>query len=447
MNRTPPDTPISVADAGRQLRTGELTATQLLVQVVSRIEATEPRAHAYASLDLDAAFAAAAEADRTPARGPLHGIPFGLKDVFAVRGMRTTCGQAGPDGEPSTVDAPVLTSLRRAGGVLLGLQVTHELTCGVDEPPTRDPAHPEHYAGGSSVGSAVSVAIGSSLFALGTDAAGSVRIPASATGIVGLKPTRGLLSRQGIARVATAPSIDHVGILARSVADVRIVLETLAPGSTRHGGASGPALKGARIGVLHHRDVGEDPEVTAAFATLVMRLVDLGATPVPVELAELTRAPSVTGTVFMTELAAGNRDLFRRAPASYHPAVADLIRAGLAVPRSDARQAHEERWSIAAAVETLLRTHRLDALALPTMPVPPPPLADLNPPTDLPRLTALTCPFNLSGHPALTIPSGTTRDGLPIGSQLVGRREDEATLLRIAQELSTAHEAHHPQER
>lgn len=431
--------PRSLSEASRCIQSGALTPSQLLAQVADRIATTEPVAHAFAETFLDDAFAAAAVADRAPLGGPLHGIPFGAKDVFEVRGRRTRCGMAHGSPALGERDAEVVRGLRDAGAILLGLQVTHELTCGVDEPATRNPCHLDRYAGGSSVGSAVSVAVGSSYFALGTDAAGSVRLPAAATGIVGLKPTRGGLSRRGIVRAATAPTIDNVGIVTRSVEDVGLVLRalvpTMAPLDLR------PGLAGIRIGVLTDPDLALDPDVAAAVEVAMAEFVGLGAAAVPVWRAELAHAPSVIGTIFAAELAAGNSERFDAERSSFHPHVAEVVSGGLSVTRTDLIEAHAARRRIAGVVDELFDHYRLDVLVSSTMPILPPPLTELDPARDLPLLTALTSPFNLSGHPAISVPAQPGHEGLPVGLQIVGRRRDEAHLLRIASQL-TARDIH-----
>ena len=416
--------------ASTLLRSGRVSAVELLEHVIGRIEDTEPHVHAYVSHDLDQARRDAAQADRTRPRGPLHGIPFGVKDVFAVAGGRTRCGSRALADHVTERDATVVAALRTAGAVFVGKHVTHELTCGVDEPPTRNPHAWNHYAGGSSVGSGVSVAAGSSLFALGTDAAGSVRIPASATGVVGFKPTHGLLSTEGIIRASTAPSIDHVGIIARTVEDVGLVLEGLAPGTVR---PLGQAVQDTRLGVLRVRgDRDTDPEVAALFDRALDRLAGLGARLVPVDIPELHDAPEVVATYFATELAEGNRLLFAQRQADYHPAVRQLITAGLRTPENARTAARELRTQITAAIANAFLREQLDALVSPTMSRPPPRLDDLNPATDLTRLVAHTCPFSLTGQPAISVPCGITAAGLPVGLQIAGRLHDETTVLNIA---------------
>lgn len=429
------DAPPSVVEAGRRIRAGELTATGLLESVVDRLRATEPAARAWADLGLDEAYQAARAADRTRPTLPLHGIPFGVKDVFEVRGRVTTCGRAHGPAPVGLRDARVVASLRAAGAIVVGMQVTHELTCGVDEPPTRNPERPGHYAGGSSVGSAVSVACGSSYFSVGTDAAGSVRIPASANGVFGLKPTRGLLSTEGVVRSATAPTLDNVGLLAGSAEDLGLVLDAVAPRPARQ-----PVRLGsARIGVVVNRGRLEDPAVTTALEGALTDLAAAGAAVLPVRLAELRQAAAVTGTLFVAELADANHQAVAESPGAFHPEVAAVVRRGLAVSRQDRAAAHFARRRMAAFVEGLFRTERLDAVLLPTMPILPPLLAELDPAVDLARLTALTCAFNLSGHPAISLPAPSPAGAPPIGLQLVGRRNDDASLLRLAADFAALH--------
>ncbi|ORA39216.1 amidase [Mycobacterium aquaticum] len=419
----------TVEAAGDALRKGETTAVELLEQVIDRLAATEPHVHAYASLDLDRARRDAKRADRCRVRGPLHGIPFGVKDVFAVAGLPTACGSKAFADNITHRDAVVVAALRRAGAVLIGKHVTHELTCGVDEAPTRNPHAPAYYPGGSSCGSAASVAVGSALFAIGTDAAGSVRIPASATGTVGFKPTRGLLSTRGVVRGATAPSIDHAGILARSVTDIGLILDALASEPISRNLLKPPTM---RLGVVRVGGLKLDREVGVLFEAALDRLAALGATLISVDLPELGDAPAAVATYFAAELAEGNRGRFSRRCADYHPAVRDLITVGLNTSDVDRGSAQQVRTRINAALSGALQQEGLDAFVSPTITRPPPLLAELNPVDDLSQLVAFTCAFNLTGQPAISVPCGVTAQGLPVGLQIAGHLHDDRTVLRIA---------------
>lgn len=425
------DASLTLSAASALLSAGKTTSVELLEHVIDRLETTERYVRAYASLDIERAREEAEQADRTPQRGPLHGIPFGVKDVFGVAGEITACGSRALAHHRAHRDAAVVHTLRKAGAILVGKHVTHELTCGLDEPVTRNPYDPTRYAGGSSVGSAASVAAGSALFALGTDAAGSVRIPASATGTVGLKPTRRLLDTHGIVRAATAPSIDHVGIITRTVDDAAMVLGALAPGTAD--GHLDARVDGLRLGVIRvNDDTDVDTEVAALVGGALDELARNGALLVPIDMPELRDAPSAVSTVFATELAHGNRHLLLDHGAEYHPDVRQLIADGLATSAVDLQKARRIRATIGAALSAVMAGEELDALVSPTMPIPPPALFDLDPATNLPTIIARTCPFNLTGQPAISVPSGNTAAGLPVGLQIIGRANAEATVLRIA---------------
>ena len=204
------------------------SAVARLDGALRRLDETEPFIHAYVDVDRAGATAAARLVDEGDVGGPLAGRPFAVKEVISVAGLPAAGGSPAFATHVAGFDATVVERLRSAGAVFVGTQVSHELTCGLDEPPTRNPWALDSYPGGSSAGGGASVAVGSTEFALGTDAAGSVRIPAAMTGVVGLKPTAGLVSAHGVVRHATAPSIDNVGILARSVAEVSKILEVIA---------------------------------------------------------------------------------------------------------------------------------------------------------------------------------------------------------------------------
>ena len=349
--------------------------------------------------------------------------------------------------------ATVVGRLRGAGAVLVGTHVAHELTCGLDEPPTRNPWALDSYPGGSSAGGGASVAVGSAAFALGTDAAGSVRIPAAMTGVVGLKPTAGLVSVHGVVRHATAPSIDNVGILARTVPEVSAVLEVIAGpdpadaatlweftdvGAAASAEALG-SLVGRRLGTLGDStraalDARTPPEreVWSSFDVACDVLRQLGAELVPVELPALEAAPDAVFTFFSTELAAAHRHLLEGRAARYHPGVLEMLVGALSIPTSQIAEAVAFRRGLRAEVQATFSAGELDALVTPTTPRTAMPLASFDPATELGSLIPYTCPFNLTGQPAVSVPCGFTSSGLPVGLQLVGVPFDDAGLLRVA---------------
>ena len=429
------------------------SAVARLEVALRRLEETEPLIGAYVDVDRDGAAAAALRIDDVGSNGPLHGRPFAVKEVISVAGHAAAGGSAAFADHVADRDATVVGRLRGAGAVLVGTHVSHELTCGLDEPPTRNPWALDSYPGGSSAGGGASVAVGSAAFALGTDAAGSVRIPAAMTGVVGFKPTAGLVSAHGVVRHATAPSIDNVGILARTVPEVSAVLEVIAgpdPADAATlweltgGGAAASAeapggLAGRRLGILGDRtrsalDVRTPPEreVWRAFDAACEVLRHLGAELVPVELPALAAAPEAVFTLFSTELAAAHRHLLEDRAAGYHPGVLEMLVGALSIPMSQIAEAVAFRRGLRAAVRTTFAAAELDALATPTTPRTAMPLASFDPATELGTLIPYTCPFNLTGQPAVSVPCGFTRSGLPIGLQLVGVPFDDAGLLRVA---------------
>ena len=429
------------------------SAVVRLERVLQRLDETEPLIHAYVEVDRLGAADAARRADEIGPGGPLHGRPFAVKEVISVAGLPAAGGSRVFAHHVATDDATVVRRLRHAGAVLVGTQVSHELTCGLDEPPTRNPWALDSYPGGSSAGGGASVAVGSAAFALGTDAAGSVRIPAAMTGVVGLKPTAGLVSAHGVVRHATAPSIDNVGILARTVPEVSAVLEVIAGpdpadaatlsesagvGAATSAEAPG-SLAGRRLGILGDRtrvalDARTPPEqvVWSAFDVACDVLRHLGAELVPVELPALAAAPDAVFTFFSTELAAAHRHLLEDRAAGYHPGILEMLLGALSIPTSQVAEAVAFRRGLRGEVRATFAAAELDALVTPTTPRTAMPLASFDPATELGTLIPYTCPYNLTGQPAVSVPCGFTRAGVPIGLQLVGAPFEDAALLDVA---------------
>lgn len=421
--------------------------------MLRRLHQTEPLIHAYVHVDRAGAAAAARLVDDGEMSGPLAGRPFAVKEVISVAGLPAAGGSPAFGAHVADFDATVVERLRSAGAVFVGTQVSHELTCGLDEPPTRNPWALDSYPGGSSAGGGASVAVGSAMFALGTDAAGSVRIPAAMTGVVGHKPTAGLVSSSGVVPHATAPSIDDVGILARSVMEVSEILGVIAgpdPAdaatlweSTTAGAAASPGraggLVGRRLGLLGDGtraslDARTAParEVWSSFDAACEVLRSLGAVLVPVEIPALHRAPDAIFTLFATELAAAHRHLLEGRAADYHPGVLEMLMGALSIPQSQVAEAVGFRGGLRGEVLGAFADARLDALVTPTTPRVAMPLASFDPATELGTLIPYTCPFNLTGHPAVSVPCGFTASGLPVGLQLVGAPFHDAALLEVA---------------
>ncbi|MBN9252925.1 MAG: amidase [Mesorhizobium sp.] len=428
------------------------SATTLVEQAIANLDRTEPDVHAYARVFEKQALEQARQLDGEADRGPLHGVPFAVKEVFEVAGVETTGGSRALAGRIAEADAAVVQRLRSSGAVLIGTQVSHELTCGLDEPPTRNPWNLACYPGGSSAGAGVSVAVGSALFALGTDAAGSVRIPAAMTGVVGFKPSMGAVSKRGVIREASAPSIDNVGIVARDVALVAHVFGAISfadagdtqsllrrPHVSKIEVRDLPSPEGRRIAILGERTMEmldrifeRQTEVKLAFERCCERLASRGARLVELELPGLAQAGNVITTFFSQELAFAHRKLLHARGADYHPQVREMLAAAMAASPTLLDEVMTLRMGLAVDVERGFGALSVDALLTPTTPRVAMPLADFDPTKELGTLIPYTCGFNLTGHPAISIPNGVDGNGMPIGVQLVGKRYDDHALLQLA---------------
>lgn len=421
-------------------------------QAIANLQKTELHVHAYTNVFEEQALAHAGQLDGEPNRSTLHGVPFAVKEVFDVSGLETLGGSRALSGRVAPADAAVVERLRLSGAVLLGTQVSHELTCGLDEPPTRNPWNLDCYPGGSSAGAGVSVAVGSASFALGTDAAGSVRIPAAMTGVVGFKPSIGAVSKRGIVREASAPSIDNVGIVARDVALVAQVFQVVSfadAGDTQtlarrsrtsiNDGADSLSLHGRRIGILGERTLElldrtfeRQVEVVAAFERTRERLVNEGAQLVEFELPGLANAGSIVSTFFSHELAYAHRNLLHSRRADYHPQVYVMLKAAMDASPSALEDAVTLRGKLAEDFDRELRAIAVEAVVTPTTPRVAMPLSSFDPQRELGSLIPYTCAFNLTGHPAISIPNGADSFGMPIGLQIVGQLHNDHALLQLS---------------
>ena len=423
-----------IAAAAAALCAGTLGALELTEACLERARATAALG-AFATLDEDGARAQAAALDRELAergpRGPLHGIPVAVKDVVDVAGLPTRAGSAVPDGRPARCDAELVTRLRAAGVVVLGKATTHELAFGVTTPGAANPWAPERSAGGSSGGPAVAVATGSALGALGTDTAGSIRLPAAFCGVSGLKARPGALPMAGV--LSLAPSMDSAGPLARSAHDLELLWAGLG------GDAGPPAPTTLRVGMPEPAPDAE-PEVAAAVMAAIATLASGGARVVRVPVPPWDAWARPRGRVLVAEALAAHR------AAGWYPARAErygeealsYLRAAERLTREDVEAAREAVTGLAARLRAALAD--VDVLALPTAPVPAPP-RDADPVRAARELTVLCGPASAAGLAAASVPCGLTRDGLPIGLQLVAAHEGRAlAAARLLQSLTDDHE-------
>ncbi len=449
MTSDPPALPgLTIRAAGTLLRDGSCTSVALTEAVLARLAATESRIHAYAFVCAESARAAATVADRELMagndRGPLHGIPVGVKDVIDIAGLPTRCGSASrADAAPAMRDAAVVARLRAAGAVIVGKTVTHEFAAGVTSPPARNPWDPDRIPGGSSGGSAAAVAAGSALAALGTDTAGSIRIPAALVGAVGLKPTYGSVSRDGVFPLSW--SLDTVGPLATTVDDAQLVFEAIREPAGAPSPVDGDSLAGVRLGVPRPYFFDRlQPDVASAVEQAIRRLGDLGATIIDVDWPDAAVAAAVGFVICRPELAAVHEQTLRTTPERFGPVLRARLEAFSLFPAAGYLRGRRAQVAVRRSIAFLYRRHDLAALVTPTVPATAT-SADAAtiayPDGDEPvhsGFTRFTMPFNATGQPALSIPVGFDRIGLPIGLQIVGRPHDEATVCRIGRACETA---------
>jgi len=447
---------MSIAEAAAALERRELSALELTEAYLDRIAASEPELNAYVAVTADAARAAAEQADRLLRRGgavgALCGIPLGIKDLYDVAGVATTAGSPLLRQAVAGSDSTVAVRLRAAGAVLLGKHSTHEFAWGgtTNNPhlgPTRNPHDRARIPGGSSGGSAASVVAGSCAGAFGTDTCGSIRIPAALCGCVGLKPTFGRISLHRV--VPLAYSLDHGGPLARTVRDVALLYSAVAgfdAADARTLPVAVPdvvaelesGVSGLRVGRLRgwFEDV-LDPDVRCALDRASEALADAGCTVSDVLPAGTDAPVDDVFTVVAADAVPWHWATFGRDAEGYSPA----LRAQLAgVPGAEA--AARAREAVAVEVAALLDALRgADLLLCASVPAPAPLIGEERVNVDGHELhiewmlTRLTSVFDAARLPALSVPFGRSRDGLPVGVQLVGRHLDEGTVLRAGREL------------
>ncbi len=437
---------LTIAEAGVALRDGSLSAVALTEAVLARIEATEPALNAYITVtaEIARAQAAAAQAELRAGRdrGPLQGIPFAYKDLFDTAGVRTTAGSTYLAERVPEADAAVVARLREAGVVLTGkLGLSNYFGSTSVEPPfgaIRNPWNPDYEPGSSSGGSGAATAAGSCLASLGTDSGGSVRTPASLSGVCGLKPTFGLVPTRGV--LAMAWTLDTVGILARSAEDVALVLNAIAGGGVEDpaGEAAagedytrllGGGLAGVRVGVPRDalwQDV--DEEVAAACEAALEVLREEGAALRKVSLPLLTAAPNFTEwAVGTAETSANCLELIGRAPPDLPPALS----LGLEVSAVEYINAQRQRRLVMEELREAFMS--VDVLVSPTNSIAAPRAMRVGEGDEIRRrLSRLPSRYNVTGSPALSVPCGFTEAGLPIGLSIAGGSFAEATVLRVA---------------
>ena len=441
---------LTLTEAAALVRDKRLSPVEYLRALRARAAALEPKLNAFIRPLWDEAEAAAREAEaeiaRSGPRSPLHGLPVGLKDIIDLAGHPTTCHSKILLDNVKQEDAAVVARLRAAGAVFPGKLATHEFAIGgptfeLPFPPARNPWNPAHHPGGSSSGSGAAVAARMLPAALGTDTGGSVRNPATQCGIVGMKPTYGLVSRRGVFPLSF--TLDHVGPMTRTVADNALLLNAMAgydpldPGSVERPAEDytrdlGGGLKGLRIGFVRHfheTDTPATPEVAAALEEAARLLAREGAVVRDITLPKLGEFAAVNRVILTSEAAAVHEPWLRERPGDYAPLTLRRLLPGMFVGGVDYVQAQRRRRELVAAVEAAFR--EVDLLLCASS-MDPASRIDDEAETERTYPRQARTPFNVTGHPAISVMCGLSTGGLPIGMQFVGPSWSEALLYRAA---------------
>ena len=458
---------LSIEQAARLLRRREISPVDLVEAALARIERAGSNLCVFLTVLADASRQRAKKAEREirggRARGPLHGIPVSLKDNFATRGIRTTAGSKILAHWVPNADSDAAKSLARAGAILLGKTNMHEFAYGITgENPhygsSRNPWAPDRISGGSSGGSVVAVATGMGFASLGTDTGGSIRVPSALCGIVGLKPTFGLVSTAGV--VPLGVSFDHVGPIARNVTDACIMLEALAGKLPR--GQTRPDYRKLRKNRPRRFSVGMpkdffferlDGEVRRLVEAAAKKFEWLGARVEEVSLPRMTRAVEQATNLVVAEASAyhESQGYFPARAAEYGDDVRGHLEYGHKLLAVDYLRGLTAREEVVGDFQAAF--DEVDVILAPTSPITAPPVGEKQVRVEGERETAtraellrFTRPSNLSGMPAISIPCGFTRESLPVGMQLMGPKWGEARLLAIALAYEEATEWHkrHP---
>ncbi len=456
---------LDVAAASALLKSKQLSPVEYARALIERIEKFDGKLNAFLrftpELALEDAKRAEAEIVKQQWRGTWHGIPYALKDIVDYAGLPTTAHSKLLQDNIAGADAVVTQRFRAAGAVFLGKLSTHEFAIGgpsfdLPWPPARNPWNRDHFPGGSSSGAGVATAAGFVPAAIGTDTGGSVRNPATMCGIVGMKPTYGLVSRRGV--VPLSFSLDHIGPMTRTVRDNALLLDLIAghdpadPGSVNRatGGYTAElerGVRGLRIGVIRHfytHDMKADPQMAAGIEAAIRTLGELGAVVSEVQTASLDEYAACNRTILSSEAFAIHEQWMRERPQDYGALARERIMAGAFVRAADYVNATRLRRKLTAQfhalfdqVDVVLTASSLD------------PACRIDDP-DMVEYTygrQARAPFNVTGSPAISVPSGFSEAGLPLAIQLVGKPFSEALLYRVASayEQATPWRDRHPQ--
>jgi aspartyl-tRNA(Asn)/glutamyl-tRNA(Gln) amidotransferase subunit A len=434
------------------LRAGSISALEATEECLRAIESGDHSINAFVRVMTDEARRDARRADADIAagidRGPLHGVPISIKDLVDIAGVPTTASSRIREGHIADADAPIIAALRKAGAVVIGKTNLHEFAFGTTTEdsafgPTRNPVDGTRSPGGSSGGSAASIVAGMSLASIGTDTGGSIRIPAAACGTVGLKPTTGEVSTDGV--VPLSRTLDHVGPLAKTVTDAWLIHRALA-GQTRAPATLDGPQRVLRLGVPRKYFCDRlDGDVRQQFEDALAAARAAGAMIDDVEITHAEWIATVYLHIVFADAAAYHATALDTMPERYTPPVRVRLETARYVLAEDYVRALIGRRTLRAEVDRALEGR--DALVLPTLPIPAPKIgaemvnvggSDEPVRNVMLRLTQL---FNITGHPAVSLPCGVTSEGMPVGLQLVGAHHRTRELLGVARAIEKALEA------
>jgi len=454
---------LTIAELGRLYDQRELSPVEVTRSLLDRIAAHDAKLHSFIRVTPEAALAEAQAAERElmagRRRGPLHGIPYALKDIVETAGIPTTGHSKLCKDYVPAADAHLVTLLKAGGAVLMGKLATWEFALGgpswdLPWPPARNPWDPDYLPGGSSSGASAAVAAGFVPGAVGTDTGGSIRGPAAVCGIAGLKPTYGRVSRRGV--FPNTFTMDHCGPLTRSAGDIALFLQVVAgfdaedPGSEDvpvpdYRAALTGRIEGLRFGLIEHWYAqGAHPDLMPTISAAVEVLRGLGAVVEPVELSSLRDYADCKTTISIAELYAIHEKDMKTRPQDFGRILRNRVLPGALIRAEDYVQAL--RWRAVLAREQALTLKRFDALLTAgALNVADP--ADPNQPDRLVSSPSITMPFSVGGLPALAIPCGFSRaEGLPLSLQIAAAPMEEPTVLRVAHAYQQATDWHrrHP---
>jgi aspartyl-tRNA(Asn)/glutamyl-tRNA(Gln) amidotransferase subunit A len=439
-----------IAAVARDISARSLSAVGLTEMMLDRIGRIDPKLMAYVTVLPDDAIRSARQAEKEIAggnyRGALHGVPIAIKDIYDTEGVRTTACSKVRENHVPAGDSTVVRKFREAGAVILGKVTTHEFAFGFDSHPTKNAWNLNNIPSGSSGGSGAAIAAGLCFAATGSDTGGSIRAPAAANGIAGIKPTYGRVSKSGVAVLSW--SLDHAGPMARTVRDLAILLGVMAGPDPldphtkdvavpNYVDALSGDVRGVRLGVPRNYFFDDvEPWVEDAVRNAIAKLETLGARAVPISIPDLDGVLDCMLAIAMSEASTYHQQAMRTTPELFSDETRLLLEAGELMPATTYINAQRSRFVIQNAFKQAMKD--VDVVVTPTQPT-----TALKVGQTTSRIGAreesvfgvsarFCAPFNISGLPAISVPCGFSPEGMPVGLQIVGKPFDEATVLRVA---------------